>query len=488
MSQSFSGTDDQEGGNHSEKMEVESDNVTQPKVEDTNFGGHETKSGIHPHDGEKITNDDEEEKLPFTSLSVPMLVNQKNYIADYLKKDDQSFVYRRVTGEIKGKNDGGEGARGIDEDINMEDEENDEDVPAQSGKKIIIHLGSRSLRIGLSNDTFPKTIPTCIARRFEDVKLYQERLKQSLKQDRDDEDLGDEISADERDGFSVAKAVEVLETEVKARMRIAKRRTIPNAYDQTTTYNSRVVPEVVQDHNDPYRVEWTDTAEKPKFITGQKALLTSDPNYLLFWPIKYGLPNESEYITRNDLMADIQDILEDAILNELGVPRKEWRDSSAILILPDDHDRVFSEELVAMLLKGMSFAKFMLLQESLCTSFGAGISTACVVDIGAQSTKISCVDEGQVVPDSRITLNIGGDDVTFLLTELLLNSAFPYHDVDLSVTRDWLLMEDLKQRICTLSETHVASQVVEFYVRRPDKKTLRYSVKTYAEPFEASLV
>lgn len=40
-------------------------------------------------------------------------------------------------------------------------------------------------------------------------------------------------------------------------------------------------------------------------------------------------------------------------------------------------------------------------QESLCAAFGAGLSTACVVDIGAVKTSIACVDEGQVVPDTR---------------------------------------------------------------------------------------
>ena len=43
----------------------------------------------------------------------------------------------------------------------------------------------------------------------------------------------------------------------------------------------------------------------------------------------------------------------------------------------------------------------MLKQESLAATYGAGISNACVVDIGATTTSIACVDEGLVLPDTR---------------------------------------------------------------------------------------
>lgn len=42
-----------------------------------------------------------------------------------------------------------------------------------------------------------------------------------------------------------------------------------------------------------------------------------------------------------------------------------------------------------------------MMQESLAATYGAGISSACVVDIGAVNSSIACVDEGLVIPDSR---------------------------------------------------------------------------------------
>lgn len=40
-------------------------------------------------------------------------------------------------------------------------------------------------------------------------------------------------------------------------------------------------------------------------------------------------------------------------------------------------------------------------QESVCATFGAGVSSACVVDIGDQKTAISCVEDGLSQKKSR---------------------------------------------------------------------------------------
>jgi actin-related protein 8 len=40
-------------------------------------------------------------------------------------------------------------------------------------------------------------------------------------------------------------------------------------------------------------------------------------------------------------------------------------------------------------------------QEAYAAIFSAGMSSACVVDIGAQQTSVTCVDEGMVNADTR---------------------------------------------------------------------------------------
>ena len=39
--------------------------------------------------------------------------------------------------------------------------------------------------------------------------------------------------------------------------------------------------------------------------------------------------------------------------------------------------------------------------ESVATTFGAGVSFACVVDVGAADVKISCVEDGYAFPASK---------------------------------------------------------------------------------------
>lgn len=47
---------------------------------------------------------------------------------------------------------------------------------------------------------------------------------------------------------------------------------------------------------------------------------------------------------------------------------------------------------------------------------------------------------------------MGGDYITEFLFILLERIGFPYRDIDLARSYDWKVMEDLKSRLCTLTE------------------------------------
>ena len=51
-----------------------------------------------------------------------------------------------------------------------------------------------------------------------------------------------------------------------------------------------------------------------------------------------------------------------------------------------------------------------------------------------------------------MNLNVGGDDITEFLYVLLERISFPYKEINLARSYDWAVLEDLKARICTLSE------------------------------------
>jgi actin-related protein 8 len=47
---------------------------------------------------------------------------------------------------------------------------------------------------------------------------------------------------------------------------------------------------------------------------------------------------------------------------------------------------------------------------------------------------------------------MGGDDITEFFYILLRRIGFPYNEINLTRSYDWNVMEDLKNRLCTLAE------------------------------------
>lgn len=45
-----------------------------------------------------------------------------------------------------------------------------------------------------------------------------------------------------------------------------------------------------------------------------------------------------------------------------------------------------------------------MMKESVTAAIGAGLTTACVVDVGHEKTVVSCVEDGIAIPGSRYSL------------------------------------------------------------------------------------
>lgn len=85
-----------------------------------------------------------------------------------------------------------------------------------------------------------------------------------------------------------------------------------------------------------------------------------------------------------------------------------------VLIVPDYGDKEYIKAMTHLLLVVLGFKEIAVHQvsyrepcfvssskESYAAIFSAGMSSACLVDIGAQMTSITCIDEGLVVAESR---------------------------------------------------------------------------------------
>lgn len=177
----------------------------------------------------------------------------------------------------------------------------------------------------------------------------------------------------------------------------------------------------------------------------------------------------------------------ESIVNELEIEKSDFKSYNAVLVLPDQFDHGYLCDLVTMMLRYMEFRGIIITQESTCATYGAGISSAVVVDIGAQKTTIACIEDGVCQTDSRISIGLGGDDITRTFASFLLANKFPYQEIDLNTTFDWRLAELLKEKWCTMNEADISVQVYDFFARTPFKPTLKYQCKVYDEAFLAPL-
>jgi actin-related protein 8 len=83
-----------------------------------------------------------------------------------------------------------------------------------------------------------------------------------------------------------------------------------------------------------------------------------------YWPLKNGVFNETEYLSRQELIGDIQLILEGAIRSEMGIDIHDYSNYSAVLVIPDLFEKSQIYELTRMLFQDMNFSKVAFLQVS----------------------------------------------------------------------------------------------------------------------------
>ncbi|OLY81117.1 Actin-related protein 8 [Smittium mucronatum] len=329
-----------------------------------------------------------------------------------------------------------------------------------SGKNVIvIHPGSRTLRIGLASDPVPKEIPQIIAHRIKKkpdlVKILQnkninsaqiaqdekaetfeknsttltndhfpanhpendptkldntEALKSSNKTESNEYDSPktDLLHSPENEE-TIVKYIDILCDELKQKQRETKRKPVPNALSQVISYNKLATPEIIHEHNDPYKIDWIDPCLEPQslidtFYGDQVLKIINSDDLIVREPFKRGIFNTEDYCSLEMLMDDIQGLWIFAIEEMLGISRKDLKNYYAVLAIPDLYSKYYVESMMRVLLEYMNFGAVSVHQSSVLVTFGAGISNACVIDVGAQKTSISCIEDGYCLPDTRYEL------------------------------------------------------------------------------------
>jgi actin-related protein 8 len=224
-------------------------------------------------------------------------------------------------------------------------------------------------------------------------------------------------------------------------------------YTQAAAFNETVTPERVAAHMDD-DFSWLSIDDVARgWVAGHDVdRVKPADNVRVIHPIRHGMLAITPHWSQQAVKADLADIWADAIEKHLRIPRADLGHYRAVVIIPDMYRRRHVRAAIEVLLGDLGFSAVLLHQESVCATFGAGVSSACVVDVGASKISVSCVDEGVSLEESRITLLYGGNEVTRLFHWLLRKVDFPYKECSLGRHTDWALMDRLKESICHLHD------------------------------------
>ncbi|XP_013043939.2 actin-related protein 8 isoform X1 [Anser cygnoides] len=347
----------------------------------------------------------------------------------------------------------------------------------QSNFIVVIHPGSATLRLGRATDTLPVGIPHVIARR-------QRQPGQAACRD----------SWLLRDGLNKPESTEQRQNGLKMvdqaiwskKMSNGARR-IPVSPDQARSYNRQMRPAIL-DHSSG--AKWTNTSNHPEFLVGEEALYVNPlDSYNIHWPIRRGQLNlhTGPGGSLTAVLADLEVIWSHAIQKYLEIPLKDLKYYRCILLIPDIYNKQHVKELVNMILMKMGFSGIVVHQESVCATFGSGLSSACIVDVGDQKTSVCCVEDGVSHRNTRLCLAYGGSDVSRCFYWLMQRAGFPYRDCQLTNKLDCLLLQHLKETFCHLDQDISGLQDHEFQIRHPDSPALLYQFRLGDEKLQAPM-
>ncbi|XP_003217795.1 actin-related protein 8 [Anolis carolinensis] len=347
----------------------------------------------------------------------------------------------------------------------------------QSNFIIVIHPGSTTLRIGRATDTLPISIPHVIARRHKQAgqSIYKDSwlLREGLSKPE---------STEQRQN-----GLKMVDQAIWSKKMSNGARRIPVSPDQARSYNRQMRPAIL-DHSSG--TKWTNTGHHPEYVVGEEALYVNPGDcYNIHWPIRRGQLNlhSGPGGSLTAVLADLEVIWSHTIQKYLEIPLKDLKYYRCILLIPDIYNKQHVKEIVNMILMKMGFSGIVVHQESVCATFGSGLGSACIVDVGDQKTSICCVEDGVSHRNTRLCLAYGGSDVSRCFYWLLQRAGFPYRDCHLSKRTDCLLLQQLKETFCHLDQDLSGLKDHEFQVRHPDSPALLYQLRLGDEKLQAPM-
>jgi len=203
--------------------------------------------------------------------------------------------------------------------------------------------------------------------------------------------------------------VEVLQALARATTREGARRE-PPAPSRVLELNTGLSPEEVEEKGE--EEAWGEV-----WVGEAATRIPINLPYNLHFPFRRGDVHLHPGVggSLSSVLLDLQAIWSDALQRELGLGLTDLGHYRAVLVIPALYNRGLVKHLVSLLLTTIGFGGCFVVQDHVAATFGAGLASACVVDVGDQKTSVSCVEDGVSLPSSRIQLGYGGSDITQLL-------------------------------------------------------------------------
>lgn len=424
-------------------------------------------------------------------------------------------------------------------------------LPPLQPKVLVIHPGSRNMRIGRADDPIPLTLPHVLARKVGHV---SELAKPTPTRFPEQDPPLPQADPDHPDGQEVARpkvnkdavryppshlpelnhaklktAKPLLENDLRTRARNQKIRLLTGATASIAviSFNSEQLPEgeLVPEVNDRGRMEWTEVWQRQgmamagisrrqdmaggvakdignKVYFGEEALNVPNfsypstrplpvgaPIYELRYPFKNGMPNTAAYKSLYEWLDDVEELWGWAA-SKAGVPRAERHKWRCVLVLPDDWEKG-AWGIVDRVVGNLGFGRVACIQESLAASWGAGFSHSVVVDMGEGKTSVTIVDDGLIVPETRMVARYGASDVSLLLLHFLFQAALPFNrPLTANLVCDRRLLDGIKEEHCHADAFGLGEsmQMIQYESREPEASTRKWDAKVYEEVCLAPLV
>ncbi|XP_055813664.1 actin-related protein 9 isoform X2 [Solanum dulcamara] len=346
---------------------------------------------------------------------------------------------------------------------------------------VVINPGSANIRIGLAQHDTPFNIPHCISR----------RTSQLPKRNVQDQMLNSQVTTAQHmererayDIIASLLRIPYLGEEV-ANSSYPRKIGRVDAYPPQNNINEPVftwtdVFDKDVPHSSTTEEDATnegDTSESPtlkeskikvepnsserkyrEYICGEEALRISPTEpYCLRRPIRRGHLNVSQHYATQQVLEDLRTIWDWILVEKLHIPHRERNMYSAILVIPETFDNREIKEMLSIVLRDLCFGSAVVHQEGLAAVFGNGLSTACIVNMGAQVTSVICVEDGVALPTTQISLRFGGEDISrcLLWTQRHHQTWPPIRTDALSKPVDLLMLNRLKESYCQIKEGEV---------------------------------